>query len=167
MFAPQDDVDAGFVFSEAAVEAWSPSPDSTSVDEKETGTFTLPGRSIISVEKAMRNITNTDGIDPTYSDAGDTVTFDISITNTGDTRLNQVLLTDEMFGDNITCDYDFFGEDSGFLPSSHPDGHPIMCEAQTRLTHADVDTGSISGTAKVCWLTAGCSPLLLGRRFII
>ncbi|CAM9789547.1 unnamed protein product, partial [Ectocarpus sp. 6 AP-2014] len=145
----QDDVDAGFVFSESAVEAWSPSPDSTSVDEKETDTFPLPGRSVISVEKTMRSITNTDGIDPTYSDAGDTATFDISIINTGDTRLNQVLLTDEMFGDSITCDYDFSGTASGFLPSSHPDGHPIMCEAQTRLTHANVDTGSISGMAKV------------------
>lgn len=104
----------------------------------------------MSVEKTMRSITTTDGIDPTYSDAGDTATFDISITNTGDTRLNQVLLTDEMFGDNIICDYDFSGSASGFLPSSHPDGHPISCEARTRLTHANVDAGSISGTAKVC-----------------
>lgn len=103
----------------------------------------------ILVQKSLTVLTTADGINPTYSDAGDRAVFNITITNTGNTRLNQVLLTDESCGHNIVCDRNFSDAASGFLPSSHPDGHPIVCEGTTYLTSDDVDRGSISGMAEV------------------
>lgn len=150
---PQDDIDAGFVVSETTLEAWTPSP-SAEILEAEASDYTaLPRLPGISVEITLRTMTKADGINPTYSDAGDTATFDIHITNTGNTRLNQVVLFDDMFGDSITCDHDFSGTASGFLPSSHADGFPIVCEAVMHLTYDDVDAGFISGAADVSGLT--------------
>lgn len=103
----------------------------------------------MSVEKTLRSITVTGGIDRTRSDAGDTAAFDISITNTGNTRLNQVSLTDDMFGDNITCDYNFNDTTSVLLPSAHPDGAAISCEASMDLTSVDIDAGFIAGASEV------------------
>lgn len=141
------------MFSETTLEAWTPSPDSESVGAEETDTTTLPRLPSILVEKTLRTITEADGVDPTYSDAGDAATFDIHITNTGNTRLNEVVLTDDMFGDGIACDHDFSGAASGFLPSSHADGHPVVCEGVMRLTSVDVDAGFISGAAEASGLT--------------
>lgn len=147
--SPQDDVDAGFVFSETALGAWTPSPNSEQVEAQATDNTTLPRMPRISVEKNMRAMSVADGVDPTYSDAGDTATFDISITNIGNTRLSQVVLTDDMLGDSITCDHDVSGTADGFLPSSHVEGVPIVCEAVLHLTPDDVDAGFISGAAEV------------------
>lgn len=145
----QDDIDAGFVFSEAALEAWTPYPNTEQVQASETKSTTLPRLPRISVEKSLRTMTVAGGVDPAYSDAGDTATFDISITNIGNTRLNQVVLTDDMLGDSITCDHDFSAIADGFLPSSHAEGFSITCEATKHLTPDDVDAGFISGAAEV------------------
>lgn len=109
----------------------------------------LPWQARILVTKSVAMVTTAGGINPTYSDSGDIATFDITIKNTGNTRLTKVQLTDGMFGENIICDHDFSAGASIFLPASDSDGHPIVCEATMVLTTADIDTGSISGTAKV------------------
>lgn len=91
-------------------------------------------------------VTTENGIHPAYSDAGDTAFFKISLTNTGNTRLSQVVvvLLDDTFGDTIIpCDREI-------LPTSQqPGGHPILCEASKVLSPADVDAGILTGTAKV------------------
>lgn len=148
----KDDVDAGFVFSGAEVNARTLSSNYMPIRAKANESTALPRNPEIFLEKSLRAITVAAGIDPTYSDAGDTATFDIYITNTGNTRLNEVVLTDGMFNDGITCDYRFNGTTSGFLPL-HPDGHRIACEAVTHLTSADVDTGYIASTAEVSMST--------------
>lgn len=139
----------GFVSSEVVGEGRTPSPDSTTIGAQQNDTTILPGQSSISVEKALRSITVAGGIDLTYSDAGDTAIFDITITNTGNTRLGQLLLTDDMFGDTIPCDHDLLDMTNGLLPSSHPDGGSISCEASMNLTSVDIDAGFITGTAEV------------------
>lgn len=152
----KDDVDAGIVFSEAKVKAWTTSPNSIEVEAKGSGSTPLHQKPEILLEKHFREITKAAGIHPTYSDAGDTATFDIYITNTGNTRLNRVVLTDDMFGESITCDDDFSGTISGFLPL-RPSGHRIVCEAVALLTSVDVDTGYINSTAEVSWSTTDAS----------
>lgn len=151
----QDEIDTGVVLSEATVEGWTLAPVPIAVKAEENDTTILPQKTEILVEIGVKTITKTDGIDPEHSDAGDTVTFDVNITNTGNTRLNQVVLTDE----SITCNYDFSDAASGFLPL-HPDGHQIACQASIQLSNVDVDAGSITGMAEVCWskLTKTCPP---------
>lgn len=158
----KDDVDAGFIFSEARVGAWTTSPNSIAVGAKANDSTPLPQKPGILLEKSLRAITKAAGIDPTYSDAGDTATFHIFITNTGNTRLSKVVLTDVMFGENITCDHDFSGARSDFLPL-RPDGHPIVCEAVAYLTSVDVNTGYITSTAEVSGSTIDTSQCVYVR----
>ncbi|CAM9230892.1 unnamed protein product [Scytosiphon promiscuus] len=145
----QDDIDNGFVSSEVIAEGRTPAPDSTITGATDDDTTILPRFSSISIEKKLRSITTAGGIDLARIDAGDTAVFDISITNTGNTRLGQLLLTDDMFGDTITCDQDVLDTAGDLLPLSHPDGESISCEASMNLTFADIDAGFITGTAEV------------------
>lgn len=142
----QDDIDAGSIISDATLKGWSPSPGSKIMITEASDTTYLPWHASIIVEIVVVTVTTAGGINPTYSDSGDTATFDITITNTGNTRLSQVRLTDGIFGTSITCDHDISARMSEFLPALH---HPIVCQTTVMLTTADIDTGSISITAKV------------------
>ncbi|CAN0512031.1 unnamed protein product, partial [Scytosiphon promiscuus] len=83
----QDDIDNGLVSSEFIAEGRTPAPDSTITGATDDNTTILPRFSSISIEKKLRSITTAGGIDLARIDAGDTAVFDISITNTGNTRL--------------------------------------------------------------------------------
>lgn len=101
-----------------------------------------------------QRVTTESGLDKDYSDTGDTVFFDISVRNTGNTRLSQVVveLLDDTFGDTatITCDRNYSSVSSRFVPSSQqPGGHPIMCEVSKVLSSADVDAGTVNAMAEV------------------
>ncbi len=113
----------------------------------ENDTTILPQKPVILVEIGLKKITKTDGINLDYSDANDTLTFDVTITNTGNTRLHEVELTN----DSIACDHDLSGMASGLLPLN-PNGG-LSCEASTRLASVDVDTGYIIGMAEASWST--------------
>lgn len=152
----QDDIDAGFVFSNATVKGWSPFPGLEVIRADKINTVSLPQQPSIFVDKSLNMITTTDGIDLDYSDPGDAAYFNITVTNTGNTRLSQVEMSDDMFDDEIACDHDFSGAKSNFLPGSHPDSLPILCEAKTYLTPDDVDAGFIKGTTKVSQSSAVC-----------
>ena len=144
----QDNVDAGFVFSEAAVTAWTTSPNPTQVASKVDVSNPLIQRPQIRIDKRLIAITKEAGIDPTYSDKDDTATFEVYINNTGNTRLIEVALLDDMFDEgNIACNPNISGTTSGVLPLL-PDGS-IACEAVLQLTFIDVDAGHIAGTAEV------------------
>lgn len=123
------------------------------------------------VTKSLALVTTAGGINPTYSDSGDIAIFDIIIENTGNTRLSTVQLTDDTFGENIVCDHDLSAGTSIFLPASDPGGYPIVCEATMMLTTANIDTGSISGTAKVRGLKRnvfeGSSHLNRGTKYAV
>lgn len=95
-------------------------------------------------------VTTENGIHPEYSDAGDTAFFEISVENLGNVRLSQVfVLLDDAFGDTLECDRNYSSPSSGFLPSSSPGGHPILCEASKVVSFADVEAGIITGAAEV------------------
>lgn len=91
------------------------------------------------------------GLNTAYSDRGDSATFEITVTNTGNTRLSEVLVTDSNFGGvgNLDCKNDFSSTSSELLPASHPDETAFVCQAITVLTVAHVDAGGIGGTSKV------------------
>lgn len=89
-----------------------------------------------------------------YTDEGDWATFNITVSNTGNTRLSEVLITDTIFQNgSLHCDQDFSAATSEFLPAHDPDGAAIMCQGIVSLTKSQVDAGGLSGTAKVgCWV---------------
>lgn len=151
------------MFSQATITGRSPSPDSEIVSAEATDTTNLTQKPSILVETAVSVVTTAAGINAAYSDAGDTVSFEIIVMNTGNTRLSKVILTGDKFGDDISCDHDFSGASSGFLPWLHPEGHAIVCEATLYLTSMDVDNSVISGTTKVRRSIPRCSSSLRCR----
>lgn len=107
------------------------------------------------MEINVQMVTTESGILQEYSDAGDTAFFEISITNTGNTRLSKVVvLLDDTFNDTIKCDLDYSSVSSRFVPSYQPGGHPILCKASKVLSSADVDAGIVAGTAEVSQSTS-------------
>ncbi|CAM9176924.1 unnamed protein product, partial [Sphacelaria rigidula] len=153
----QDDIDAGLVASNATITAVSPFPNSVPIESEAKDTTDVPRDSSILVEKTMKIMTTVSGLDTELSDADDWAIFDIVVTNTGNTALSKVVLTDDMFSEGSTaCNNNFSAATSNFLPSVNPDGAAIGCEVTLNLTSAHVDAGEISGTAKVSSQAAHC-----------
>lgn len=156
-YLSQDDIDAGLVASNATITAVSPFPNSVPIESEAKDTTDVPRDSSILVEKTMKIMTTVSGLDTELSDADDWAIFDIVVTNTGNTALSKVVLTDDMFSEGSTaCNNNFSAATSNFLPSVNPDGAAIGCEVTLNLTSAHVDAGEISGTAKVSSQAAHC-----------
>lgn len=163
----QGDIDAGLVASNATITAVSPFPDSVPIESEAGDTTYIPRDSSILIKKTMRVMTTANGLDTELSDAGDWATFDIVVTNTGNTALSKVVVTDDMSDDGSTaCNYDFSSSTSTFLPIVNPDGIAIECKATLNLTSEDIDVGELSGTAKVSLQDAHCSSSGLPRRLL-
>ena len=71
---------------------------------------------------------------------GDTITYNFSITNTGNTTLTGSQLTDALVGyTNATCGV-----------TSLAPGPSTACSASYTITQADIDAGSVTNTATAC-----------------
>ncbi len=116
----------------------------------------IPRQMNISVERTLVQISKSEGLDPTFSDEGDSAIFSITVTNMGNTVLTSVEVTDSTVGaEAIACDQDFTASDSEFLPSSHPSGRPLACNVTVPLLASYVDAGGFDGTSKVRLVGAG------------
>lgn len=149
-FAPlfQEDIDEGYVHNNATLEGWPPSEVKFSTEDGEA--VKVPRHLNISVKRTLLNISQSEGPDPAYSDPGDSATFQVNITNTGNTMLNSVELNDSVVdAEAIDCDQDFTGTDSKFFPDSHPSGAPLVCYVTVPLTAFYVDAGGFIGTSEV------------------
>lgn len=113
----------------------------------------VPQQMALSVYRRLMFMSTSEGLNPVYSDEGDSATFEVIIKNAGNTGLMQVVLTDSAVNANgITCDQDFSATNSDFLPESHPSGTIIVCTVIVPLTSSQVNAGGFSGTSKVCHL---------------
>ncbi len=74
-----------------------------------------------------------------YTAAGDTVTFTMSVQNTGNVRLNGVTVTDAFFTPAMNC----------AIGTIDPGATDTSCTGTYTVTQADVDAGSITNTAAV------------------
>ncbi|RFU39509.1 DUF11 domain-containing protein [Actinomadura logoneensis] len=83
-------------------------------------------------------LTMTKSADPmTYSSVDQTITFTYQVTNSGDTPLTNVGITDDLPGlSAVTCD-----------TSPLDPGEGTTCRATYRVTQEDLDAGSVSNTA--------------------
>ncbi|MBD8585883.1 DUF11 domain-containing protein [Frigoribacterium sp. CFBP 8766] len=84
--------------------------------------------------------------------AGDEVRFSYTVTNTGDTTLSDVQLTDAQPGISEIVFGPWPGADRTLTP-----GQSITATATARLTQADVDAGGIASTATVSGSAPGAS----------
>ncbi|MEZ5471909.1 MAG: hypothetical protein R3E90_09030 [Marinicella sp.] len=80
----------------------------------------------------------TDGGIPNSADAGDVITFAVSVQNTGNVTLTSLVVTDPMGGGTLTC-----------APTTLTPGQTATCNSYTyTVTQTDVDNGgSIDNTA--------------------
>lgn len=146
----QEDIDEGFVYTAVTLEGWSPSPGSVIFTTQDSEAIALPTTMGISLERVLLGISETEGLDSTYSDEGDSATFQVIITNTGNTMLSSVVLTDTIVdAEAFDCDQDVTAIDSEFLPNSHPSGAPLVCIVTVPLTATYVDAGGFMGTSEV------------------
>ncbi|HEY0951792.1 DUF11 domain-containing protein [Nocardioides sp.] len=127
----QNDVDTGKVENTATAHGTPPSgPEVTDTDSTTTPIASLPS---IELDKTAGPIDDLDGNGP---DAGDTIGYDFTVTNSGNVTLNPVTVTDPKVGP-ITC------PPGALLP-----GASASCTQKTYvLTQADVDAGTVDNTA--------------------
>jgi uncharacterized repeat protein (TIGR01451 family) len=150
----QADLDAGQVSNQATVSATSPSgtvvtrkSDDNSLTELDPTIVSLAPAPKIGLLKTVFKVTdvNNNG----FTDKGDTITYNFSVTNTGNQTLTNIIVTDPLVDGN------------GTLPST-----PLasLAPGQTNatyftsvytITQADVDAGEVDNTAKVVGTAPG------------
>ncbi len=127
----QADVDAGKVKNTATVTGTPPGgPPVTGTDSTNTPVAAGPA---IRLDKSASTIADPDGNGP---DAGDTITYGFTVTNTGTVTLDPVTVSDPKVGP-VTCPSGALapGDSVTCTPTSYP------------LTQADVDAGTVANTA--------------------
>jgi len=127
----QADVDAGKVDNTAT--ATGKGSNGKTVTDTDSRTVTVPARPAIELEKTAGAIQDVDGNGP---DAGDTIAYTFTVTNTGNVTLNPVTVADPKVG-TVTCP-------SGPLAP----GADVDCTAVPySLTNADVTAGKVDNIA--------------------
>lgn len=138
------------MYNTATLEGWSPPPDAVKFTTQDAEGVMIPRQMNISVERTLVQISKSEGLDPTFSDEGDSAAFIVTVSNTGNTVLRSVEVTDSAVGAGaIACDQDFTASDSEFLPSSHPSGMPLVCSVSVPILASYVDAGGFDGTSEV------------------
>ncbi|XWL01970.1 SpaA isopeptide-forming pilin-related protein [Macrococcoides goetzii] len=128
----QQDVDAGVVTNTATTTATPPS--GTPPTDEDTVEVPTDAKTSIKIDKTT---------DATGLVAGQTITFDFKVTNTGTVSLKDVIVTDPMFSGNITL------AKTTLAPGEFTTG-----TASYVVTQEDVDAGKLSNTA----ITTGTPP---------
>ncbi len=127
----QADVTAGKVDNTAT--ATGKGTNGKTVTDDDSVTVTVPANPRIALDKTAGAITDVDGNGP---DAGDTITYSFTVTNTGNVALNPVTVTDDKIG-AVTCP-------TGAVAP----GASVTCTAAAYvLTQADVNNGKVDNTA--------------------
>ncbi|GAB3312298.1 hypothetical protein GCM10027298_37400 [Epidermidibacterium keratini] len=127
-----------------------------SVTNTVTVNGTASGQPVTASDAEVVNLTRVNAIDLTKSagalndadnngpDAGDTITYTFTITNTGNTTLTSVALRDPKFGGALTCG-----------STTLAPGATATCTATYSVTQADVDAGVATNTATVSAVAPG------------
>lgn len=125
----QADVDAGQIVN--TVNASGTAPDSSTTTGEASVTVPITRSPAVVFDKS----TTATGI----SAAGTVVPYTMTATNSGNTTLSDVVVTDPLVGAALTCDQT--------APVSLAPGGVLTCSADYTITQADVDSGQLSNTA--------------------
>ncbi|MEV4259208.1 hypothetical protein AB0J52_39125, partial [Spirillospora sp. NPDC049652] len=137
----QTDVNNGSITNSATATGTPPGGGTPVESPPDEVTVTLQTNPGISVAKAA---------DPsTFSTVGQTINYTYTVTNTGDTSLNSVGVTDDLPGlSAVTCD-----------ATTLAPGASTTCRATYQVTQQDLDAGSIQNTATAHGTPPGESPV--------
>ncbi|WP_219087015.1 DUF7507 domain-containing protein [Microbacterium resistens] len=128
----QADVDAGTVHNEATA---SGTGGGAAVSDRDTADVAVHGTDGLALEKTAGDIVDANGSGRV--DAGDTVVFSFTVTNTGTTTLHGIAVTDARLDGDVVCD-----------PTTLAPGESVTCTGPAAvLTQAEVDAGAIVNTA--------------------
>ena len=133
----QADVDRGTLYNSASVEATSPRGPAS--DDAEAN-VTVPSTNGISLTKAAGVVVDANGNG--VADAGETIDYTFSVTNTGTTTLTNARISDPMLGGDVEC---AALDGRAILP-----GEVVACDPVSyTLTQDDIDGGVVRNTATV------------------
>ncbi|MFS6529621.1 DUF11 domain-containing protein [Microbacterium aurugineum] len=129
----QQDVDAGVLHNVATVEGQS--RNGSAEDDAEVDVPVVGADDIALLKSAAAVV---DANDSGRTDAGDTIAYTFTVTNTGTTTLSDVTVVDPRLGAAVTCD-----------ATELAPGESTVCSAgaPAELTQAEIDTGEIENTA--------------------
>jgi gliding motility-associated-like protein/uncharacterized repeat protein (TIGR01451 family) len=120
----QADLDGGSVVNTATAQGTA--PDGATVEDSDSATVTA-------IQNPAINLTKT--ADPvTYQAVGETITYTITVTNTGNVTLTNVSVTDPLTGLSTV------------IPSLAPGAQAVLTETYA-ITQADIDAGEVVNTA--------------------
>ncbi|WP_164519589.1 DUF7507 domain-containing protein [Nocardioides ferulae] len=128
----QADLNAGKVDNTATVTGTKPG--GGTVTDADSETVPLNGSPGIGLVKTSSAVTDTDG---NGTDAGDKITYTLTVTNTGTQSLTGVTVTDPLLG----------GPQAGCAAATLEPGQSEQCQATYTLTQADLDAGTVANTA--------------------
>lgn len=142
----QADIDAGEISDEASVVSSSPAPSPSDVTAVASRTTTLPRQPRVEIVKSITDVTAASGYDPLLTDAGDTFTYLITVSNTGNTWLSDVAVSDPMLdnGGGLGCGSTYAGNSSRFAP-----GGTFDCTVVLTLEQVHIDQRCVDSTANV------------------
>ncbi|GFD80100.1 hypothetical protein KUL118_29620 [Tenacibaculum sp. KUL118] len=144
----QANIDNGSVTNQATVTGTSISgknasdlsDDNSTLEDNQTQTNLCQSDGIALIKTATFNDEDNDGC----SDVGETITYNFTLTNTGNTTITNVILTDPMLGGTITLA-------SGDINSNNQldINETWSYSASYTITQSDIDNGSVSNQATV------------------
>ncbi len=127
------DLDAGSVTNTATATGTPPSgPNVSDTDDEEITAEASPAIDIVKTASQ-----------PTYSLAGEVITYTFTVDNIGNVTLAPVNVSDPLAGlSAIDC-----GDGSAIIASLAPDDPAVQCTATYTISLADLDAGSVTNTA--------------------
>ncbi|HHD78406.1 MAG TPA: DUF11 domain-containing protein, partial [Epsilonproteobacteria bacterium] len=141
----QAEIDAGT----DRVNTVSVTTDEISTAQTDTATTTIVQTPMIKIQKNAATPTIAQGFDASITDEGDTITYTLDVTNTGNVSLHGVVVSDSIATVSScahTSNGDIFVNDG---TDTLDVGESVICTASYTLTNADLDTGGKDNTATV------------------
>lgn len=121
-----------------------PAMDSDPSTSSAQSTVALPQQPGVSITKALSAETMNLGVDQTIVDAGDTLTYTLSVENVGNTWLSAVTVLDPYLGE-ITCTPDLSASDARFVVGAGT----VVCTASVSVDQAMVNAGFFESVSTV------------------
>ncbi|MCI1019076.1 DUF11 domain-containing protein [Microbacterium sp. C5A9] len=139
----QGDVDAGIVRNTATIAAQSVGGE---VTDSAQADVTVIGTDALTLLKSAAAVVDANGSGRT--DAGDTIAYTFTVTNTGTTTLSDIAVEDPRLDGAVVCD-----------TTELSPGEAIVCEGPAAvLTQAEIDAGEIVNTATATGTGTGTVP---------
>lgn len=152
----QADIDLGKLSDASSVVSLSPAPSPEDVTAGGSCTVALPRQPDLEILKSVTDITAARGIDPLVTDAGDTFDYRITVSNTGNTWLSDVVVSDTTLGEDRhepDCTNSYAGNSSRLSS-----GASFECTVTLTLEQVHIDGRCVESTANVRWVE--CNALL-------